>query len=208
MDSIQQVSKTSIILINTETWDDWFGNIRRLALSADIWDLINPDTDEVVLTKPEFPTYRQVKSTATTFAELNPSEKEEWHRINRQYTEQNDEYKRKRRALSELVGRIQDTIEKRGISYIAQCDTPYQMLRKLKSKYCATEETREIELAAKFRRYLSTSPKSGSIDEWLTELEKIFTQCEGRGLIASKPSVIVKEFLDTISSIDQAFADQ
>ena len=208
MDSTQQVSKTSIILTNTETWDDWSGNIRRIALSADIWDLINPDTDEVVLIKPEFPTYRQVKATATTFAELNPSEKEEWQRINRQYTEQNNEYKRKRRVLSELVGRIQDTIDKRGISYIAQCDTPYQMLRKLKTRYCATEETREIELAAKFRQYLHSIPKSGSIDEWLTELEKIYTQCEGRGLIASKSSVIVKEFLDTISSIDQAFADQ
>jgi hypothetical protein len=91
MDSIQQVSKTSIILTNTETWDDWSGNIRRIVLSADIWDLINPDTDEVVLSKPEFLTYRQVKAAATTFAELNASEKEEWQRINRQYTEQNDE---------------------------------------------------------------------------------------------------------------------
>jgi hypothetical protein len=112
-------------LINTETWDDWFGNIRQLVLSTDIWDLINPDTDEVVLIKLEFPTYRQVKSTATTYAELNISEKEEWQRINHQYTEQNNEYKCKRRALSELVRRIQDTIDKRGISYIAQCDIPY-----------------------------------------------------------------------------------
>jgi hypothetical protein len=118
-----------------------------------------------VLTKLEFPTYRQVKSTATTFAKLNISEKEEWQYINCQYTEQNDEYKCKKRALSKLVRRIQDTTDKRGISYIVQCDTPYQMLRKLKSKYCTTEETREIELAAKFRRHLYSIPKSGSIDE-------------------------------------------
>jgi hypothetical protein len=118
-----------------------------------------------VLIKPEFPTYRQVKAAATTFAELNAPEKEEWQRINRQYTEQNNEYKRKRRVLSKLVGRIQDTIDKRGISYIVQCDIPYQMLRKLKSRYCATEETREIELAAKFRRPLYSIPKSGGIDE-------------------------------------------
>ena len=109
--------------------------------------------------------------------------------------------------MSELVRRIQDTIDKRGISYIAQCDTPYQMLRKLKSKYYAIEETREIELSAKFRQYLHSIPKSGGIDEWLTKLEKVYTQCKGRGLIVSKSSVIVKEFLDTISSIDQAFAD-
>jgi hypothetical protein len=208
MDSIQQVSKTSIILTNTETWDDWFGNIRRIALSADIWNLINPDTDEAVLIRPEFPSYGQVKPTATTFAELNASEREEWQRINRQYTEQNDEFKQKRKALNGLVGRIQDTIDRRGISYIAQCDTPYQMIRKLKSRYCATEETREVELAAKFRRHLYSIPKSGNIEEWLTELERIYTQCEGRGLIASKSSVIIKEFLDNISSIDQAFADQ
>ena len=152
-------------MTNTDTWDDWFGNIRRLALSADIWNHINPDTDEVVLIKPEFPSYRDVKSTATTFAELNTSEKEEWQRINRQYSEQNDEYKRKRKALSELVGRIQDTIDKRGISYVAQCDTPYQMLKKLKSRYCATEETREVELAAKFRQQLYSNPRSQGIDK-------------------------------------------
>jgi hypothetical protein len=79
--------------------------------------------------------------------------------------DKNDKYKRKRRALSKLVGRIQDTIDKKGISYIAQYDIPYQMLQKLKSRYCTTEETREIELAAKFRRHLYSIPKSGSIDK-------------------------------------------
>ena len=208
MDTIQPISKTSIILTNTDTWDDWFGNTRRLALSADIWEHINPDTDEVQLIKPRIPTYDEVKEGATTFASLNSNEKEEWQRINRQYADENDEYKRKRKALSELVGRIQDTINRKAISYITDCDTPYQMLRKLKSKYCATEETREIELAAKFRRQLNTVPKSRNIEDWLTELEKTYAQCERKGLLSSKPGVTVKEFLDAIANIDQAFADQ
>ena len=81
-----QITKTSIILTSTDIWDDWLGNIRRLALSADIWDHVNPDIqeDEVpLLEKPDLPTYSQVKEDATTFANLNAAEKEEWNRLNR-----------------------------------------------------------------------------------------------------------------------------
>ena len=171
-----QITKTSIILTSTDIWDDWLGNVRRLALSADIWDHVNPDMqeDEVpLLEKPDLPTYSQVKEDATTFANLNAAEKEEWNRLNCQYSEDNDEYKRKRKALNDLVGRIQDTIDRKGIAYITKCNTPYQMLQKLKTKFCATEETREIELAAKFRQHLYSVPKSSNIEDWLIELERI-----------------------------------
>src|SRR5204863_6381792 len=93
-------------------------------------------------------------------------------------------------------------------SYLARCDTLHQMLQKLKSKYSATVETREIELAAKFRRQLNSIPKSRSLDDWLTELERTHAQCDERNLLGSKPGIIVKEFIDAIASIDQSFADQ
>src|SRR5437868_295953 len=101
METSSQITKTSIILTNTDTWDDWLGNIRRLAIIAKIWEYVNPDLAEVPqLTKPVLPTYSQVKANATTFAELTQAEQEEWHRINRQYVGQNDDYKRKRRAIN------------------------------------------------------------------------------------------------------------
>jgi len=151
MDSRTQISKTSIILTNADKWDDWLGNIWRIALSADIWEHINPNVNEVIpLTKPPFPTYSQVNAAATTFANLDPAEQEEWWRINRLYVEQSDDYKWKLRAMNDLVSRIQDTVDMKGISYLARCDSLHQMLQKLKSKYSATEETCEIELAVKF----------------------------------------------------------
>jgi len=60
-------------------------------------------------------------------------------RLNRQYAELNSDYERKRRAVNDLVGRIQDTTDEKGIFYH---DTSYQMLQKLKLKYCATKQTR------------------------------------------------------------------
>src|SRR5436190_8605978 len=135
--SAKQISKTSIILTSTDTCDDWISNIRRLAISADIWDHINPDTHDVIpLNKPGFPTYSLVKAGATAFSSFTLEEQEEWQRINRRYTEDNDDYKRKRRAMNDLMVRIQDTIDKKGISYIAKCDTIHQILQKLKSRYC------------------------------------------------------------------------
>ena len=110
--------------------------------------------------------------------------------------------------MNDLVARIQDTIDKKAISYIARCDTPHEMLRKLKSKYCPTEATRKIELAAKFRRQLSIAPKTKGIEDWLMELERLYTQCKDKNVLAIDPGVTVKEFIDAVSTIDQAFADQ
>jgi len=68
MDSRTQISKTSIILTDADKWDDWLGNIRRIALSADIWEHINPNVNEVIpLTKPPFPTYSQLKDIDDQF---------------------------------------------------------------------------------------------------------------------------------------------
>ena len=110
--------------------------------------------------------------------------------------------------MNDLVSRIQDTIDMKGISYLARCDSLHQMLQKLKSKYSATEETREIELAAKFRRQLNSVPKSRNLEDWLSELERTHTQCDEQNLLGTRPGIIVKEFIDTIASFDQAFADQ
>src|SRR5438270_6780560 len=156
-------------------------------MSADIWDHINPDTesdDVIPLNKPGFPTYSLVKAGATAFSSFTLEEQEEWQRINRRYTEDNDDYKRKRKAMNNLMGRIQDTIDKKGISYIAKCDTIHQILQKLKSRYCATEETREIELAAKFRRLLSSVPKTKNPEDWLSDLEQVHAQCDEKNLVA------------------------
>ena len=208
MDSKKQISKTSIILTDADKWDDWLGNVRRIALSADIWEHIDPSKDEALLIKPPLPIYGQVKATATTFAEFTADEKEEWHRLNQHFAEENDSYKRKRKAMNDLVGRIQDTVDMKGISYLANCDTLYEMLKKLRTKYSVTEETREIELAAKFRRQLNAAPKNRNIEDWLSDIERTHAQCDERKLLGTKPGIIVKEFIDAIASIDQSFADQ
>ena len=169
--SAKQISKTSIILTGTDTWDDWMSNIRRLALFADIWDHINPDNDAILLNKPGFSTYSLVKASTTAFSSFTLEEQEEWQHINHRYTKNNDDYKRKCKAMNNLMGRIQDTIDKKGISYIAKYDTIHQILQKLKSKYYTIEETRKIELAARFRHLLSSVPKSRNPEDWLSDLE-------------------------------------
>ena len=69
------------------------------------------------------------------------------------------------------MGQIQDTIDKKGILYIAKCDTIHQILQKLKSRYYTTEETHEIELAVKFQHLLSLVPKTKNLEDWLSDLE-------------------------------------
>lgn len=81
------------------------------------------------------------------------------------------------------------------------------MLRKLQSKYTATKQARRIELAAKFKRQLKSIPSSLDIEEWITELERIYAQCQEQNLLPQEPGIQVKEFLDAISNIDQTFTD-
>ena len=71
MDSIKNTTKTAIILTEPDRWDDWLASIRRLALGANIWVHINPDTIEVPLVEPIEPDYSQVKASATIFVDLS-----------------------------------------------------------------------------------------------------------------------------------------
>ena len=127
-------NKSSTILTGADNWEEWLGNIRRLAKNADIWDSIDPTKGEnevIQLSKPKSPEYSQVKASATTFAELDPAKREEWNRLNKLYIEQVNEFQQKRRLMNELIGRIQDTVDRKGASYISQCDIAYKMLQKL-----------------------------------------------------------------------------
>ena len=54
MESKKQITKTSIILTDSDKWDDRMGTIRRIALGANIWENIDPGKDEVPLINPSF----------------------------------------------------------------------------------------------------------------------------------------------------------
>jgi hypothetical protein len=99
----KKTTTTAIILTDADKWDDWFASIRRLALGANIWVHINPDTVEVPLVEPTIPDYSQVKAGATTFADLSAAEQGEWNRLNQRYADQETKYGRKCKAINELV---------------------------------------------------------------------------------------------------------
>ena len=82
------------------------------------------------------------------------------------------------------------------------------MLSKLKAKFCPTEDIRKIELVAKFRNQLRSSPKSRNIEDWLSELERLYSQCSDRNLLEADSSIKVRDFLDAVSNTDPAFIDQ
>ena len=120
----------------------------------DIWkyiDLSTIEEDIPPFLRPTRPTYSMVRATATTYGDLDAAEREEWVWLNREYAEENDEFKRKKKSLTELVARIQDTVSQKALSHISSCDTAYEMLSKLKAKYCPTEDICKIELVAKFQ---------------------------------------------------------
>ena len=43
MNTYNMSTATQVILNGMKDWDDWIEVIRKTALSADIWDLIDPD---------------------------------------------------------------------------------------------------------------------------------------------------------------------
>ena len=99
-------------------------------------------------------------------------------------------------------------MSQKALSHISSCDTAYEMLSKLKAKFCPTEDICKIKLVTKFRNQLRSSPKSRNIEDRLSELERLYSQYLDRNLLEADSGIKIKDFLDTVSNTDPAFMYQ
>jgi hypothetical protein len=138
-------SPTQVILTASSDWLEWFQLIETAAVNTEIWDYVNPNVAKDIIptcTEPEEPTYHTVNRAATTFRDLEPLEREELRDLRSNFKRKYTVYRKQKVALSNLVKRIQETIDHKHYCLLRGIHTPHGMLTALKERFSLDEDKR------------------------------------------------------------------
>ena len=142
------VVKTFIILNSQDDQDEWIEVIKTASITRKVQEYINPDTiqdDLPILDELLEPTYSQVVDSSQQdikYSELNKDEKEEFKRLQQQFKQEQEIYMKKDAAIATIRTRIQESVSRTNLGYTFNCNTPYNMLVKLKEQFSPTTTTR------------------------------------------------------------------
>ena len=201
--------RVAIILTGPTDWDEWIKIIKTKAKAAKIWEFMNPDTaktDLPTLEEPAFPKPTDVNAAKTTFATLSADEKEELQALRHEYKRQSKQYELQEAALGNLRIYIQESILRTYLTYTFDCEMPYDMLVALKQQIASTNCAWKIELQNQYQKLIKPL-RSQSIDFYLQEWEKIYTQCKKLKLPDVDENRPLFDFLNAISTISPGFTD-
>jgi len=198
--------KVSVVLSNTNDWDEWIEVVKVHALAGEVWEYVDPSKDQVpTLEEPKLPRPEDVKPGATSYGQLSTEEKDDYKMLRQDYKLDLDRYTRKKNALSSLCCHIQSTVSRSCLFYTYGATTARQMLIELKKRLQPTDQLRELELSRKYGK-LKKSPKNQDITEWLYTWEKVYHECHKINLPDVQQGRAVRDFLSAVSSITPEFA--
>ena len=202
-------SSSQVILSSSIDWLQWFQLIETSAVNADIWEYVDPSIKKDIIptcTEPEEPTYRTVNPTATTFRDLESLEREELRDLRSSFKRKYTIYREQKVALSNLVKRIQETVDHKHHYLLRGIHTPHGMLIALKDRLSPTEKDRERDLVEAFNK-LKKMPRNSDIDDWLAEWQSTYTQCKALDLPEVHKNRASVTFLNALRDVDALFAD-
>src|SRR6266850_194316 len=201
--------KISITLTTHEDWDVWIESIKTIAEGKDIWEFINPNTPSASLpefTRPVAPKPGDVKAGATSVEGLTPAELDDLKEQRKDYRIADQRYNTKREALGSLRAIIQSSVSEGNLVYTFGCDTVYDILVSLKTRFAPTTKARERQLIHQYQQLRKLS-KTADIDEWLLKWETTYTQCKKFDLPDVQGSRAIYDFVDAADQIHSGFAD-
>jgi hypothetical protein len=138
-------SSSQVVLSSSSDWLQWFQLIKTAAVNAEIWDYVNPNVKKDIIptcVEPEEPTYHTVNPDVTTFRDLEPLEREKFRDLRSSFKRKYTVYREQKVALSNLVQRIQETIDYKHYSLLRGFHTPHGMLTALKERFSPDEDKR------------------------------------------------------------------
>ena len=157
------------------------------------------------LVESPFPRPEDVNPAHTTLAQLTNEEKEEYQLLRFNYKRKITIYDRQKAALASLRTYIQETISRTLLIYTFDCTTPYDMLTTLRQRVAPTDRARQLEASFKYQR-LRQGPSNQSLNSWLRQWEKAYTECQKLDLPDVQKDRAVYDFLQAISTIAPEFS--
>jgi hypothetical protein len=79
---IQRMSapqKVSVVLSNTNDWDEWIEVVKVHALAGEVWEYVDPSKDQVpILREPTLPRPKDVNPNISLYRKLLVEEKDDY----------------------------------------------------------------------------------------------------------------------------------
>jgi hypothetical protein len=207
--------KNAHLLGDTKDWYLWIEQKKVTALERDIWKFINPSIERSALpklTRPERPTPSLVhppiqgSSIPTAYSHLTIDEKEEYKSLREDYAIDEKEYKQKEHALAAMRTVIFNTVKKDFLTYLIGCDTAYDMLVKLKTRFCPNDKIRERSLIEQYNEACKFTPNQ-EIESWLQKWETTVDYCKEMNIPHVTGAKPLFDFVKAVGDIYPGFSD-
>ena len=209
MSSTQPALPVTIVLASPSDWDEWLAVVKSKALTAEIWQFINPATDKEqlpTLKEPAMPTSTTVNPAKSPYAELDATETMQFKALLAEYKRRVSKHDQQATALRGMCTFIQGTISRNYFTFTMSCDTAYDMLVALKHQVAPTNHARKMELLAKYQK-LKKAPRTQGIETWLQQWEKTYQDCKDLKLANVEHDQPQYDFLHAASSVSPEFAN-
>ena len=177
-------------------------------MGGEIWEFVNPSTGKEslpTLVEPPLPRPEDVNPAHTTLTQLTDEEKEEYQLLRFNYKRKITIYDRQKAALASLRTYIQETISSTLLIYTFDCTIPYNMLKTLRQCVAPTDRARQLEASLKYQ-HLRQGLSNQSLNSWLLQWEKAYTECQKLDLPDVQKDRAVYDFLQAISTIAPEFS--
>lgn len=154
-------------LKDSSQWQSWHQRVKVFAQRRDIWDLCNPDADE--LHRPE----ALREPIAADYPDDGSQEdKRDWRDRLEVYKIKANRWDRQRKSLNEIDDLIVNSLDASLRDAVLKCETPYDRLVYLSKRFARSEAyTEEVRMQW---RALSTQKPTGDVEKWLISWVELY----------------------------------
>jgi hypothetical protein len=201
------IKAATTILDDSRDWVQWYSIIKNTAKIRGVFDYVDVEKKTLPLqpTEPVCPTIQSVKETATSYGGLTADQKEEYRFLVQLYRTEMDQYKSKKKDLSDLYDLILSTVASQYRPHIIDKATPWGVLTALKKQVAPSLRTQKLALAREWHA-LKRNSKGQTVDKWLSLWESTYAEAEKLKLNEINEHQALYDFLGAMRSLSAMHA--
>lgn len=175
-----QVTTNEVYLSSPAQWDDWIIKRKVPCIAKGIWKYVDPEIEPILietLHEPLPPSIKDIKEGAT-YATLDREERSVYHHEKEMWVIYRRDWERKQKDIATLLEDILKTLDQRYITLIADKESPYEVLRALRTQFKPQQAVKEGNAIREWRTLQNGGEASKGVEDWLTRWETTYTKCQ------------------------------
>jgi len=201
-------SKINLILDKPSDWIQWYFVVQDTAKNNEVWEYIDPSTKKDALPKletPKRPTPADVRTTATSVAQLDQHQLTAYNQLYAEYKDDLRVHQRKKQAINDISNYIVRSTSVAYLPLIEGLDTVYERLQALKNALAPTTSGRKHDVLIQYTA-LKSYDTTQSIDKWLNGWRNVYKLAEQLKLPDVQGFRPHYDFVRAIKPISSSFA--